>query len=166
MSMEEPGAEAPYPEPRASAAFFGHEDAERRLLDAYRTGRIPHAWLLGGPAGIGKATLAFRLARFVLAHGDASAPAVQAAQSLAVDPAHPVARQVAGQAHPDLLVLERTENDSGNLRTVITVDQVRRTISFFGFGPNRRSRWHSAPCAKGCDMNQTHRGAILEGAVA
>lgn len=132
MSIEETDAEAPCPEPRATAAFFGHESAERRLLDAYRTGRIPHAWLIGGPAGIGKATLAFRMARFVLAHGDASSPAVREAGSLAVDSAHAVARQVAGQAHPDLLVLERTENDSGNLRSVITVDQVRRTISFFG----------------------------------
>jgi DNA polymerase III subunit delta' len=132
MSVAETDAEAPYPEPRATAAFFGHESAERRLLDAYRTGRIPHAWLIGGPAGIGKATLAFRMARFILAHGNASSPAVRDAVSLAVDPAHPVARQVAGQAHPDLLVLERTENDSGNLRSVITVDQVRRTISFFG----------------------------------
>ncbi len=132
MSIEETDAEALYPEPRATAAFFGHESAERRLLDAYRTGRIPHAWLIGGPVGIGKATLAFRMARFVLAHGEASSPAVREAGSLAVDSAHAVARQVAGQAHPDLLVLERTENDSGNLRSVITVDQVRRTISFFG----------------------------------
>ena len=68
MSIEETDAEALYPEPRATAAFFGHESAERRLLDAYRSGRIPHAWLIGGPVGIGKATLAYRMARFVLAH--------------------------------------------------------------------------------------------------
>jgi DNA polymerase-3 subunit delta' len=134
MSRDEGGAEggAVYPDARATTGFFGHREAERALLDAYRTGRIPHAWLLGGPAGIGKATLAFRMARFVLAHGDATSPAVRKAESLEVAPSHPVARQVANQAHPDLLVLERTENESGNLRTVITVDQVRRTISFFG----------------------------------
>jgi DNA polymerase-3 subunit delta' len=43
-----------------------------------------------------------------------------------------VVRQISSQAHPDLLVLERTENESGNLRSVITVDEVRRTVSFFG----------------------------------
>lgn len=120
------------PLPRETTALFGHSGAEATLLEAYRGGRIHHAWLIGGPVGIGKATLAYRMARFVLAHADPSAPAVQAAQSLALAPDHPVARRVAAQAQGDLLVLERTAAESGNLRTVITVDQVRRTVGFFG----------------------------------
>src|SRR2546425_332485 len=103
-----------------------------KLLDAYRSGRIPHAWLLGGPSGIGKATLAYRMARYVLAHPDASAQAVRQAQTLDLDPCHPVVRRVAGQADPDLLVLERTENENGVMRTVIVVEQTARTVSFFG----------------------------------
>ena len=130
--MSDADDEAAAPHPRNTSAFFGHRQAEQALLDAYRTGRMSHAWILGGPSGIGKATLAYRMARFVLAHPDASAPAVRAATSLEVDPAHPVARQVAGQAHPDLLVLERTENDKGVLRTMIAVEQTDRTVSFFG----------------------------------
>jgi DNA polymerase-3 subunit delta' len=120
------------PHPRETTTWFGNAAAERALLDAYRGGRIPHAWLIGGPPGIGKATLAYRLARFVFAHPDPAAPAVQAATSLAVDPDHPAARRIAARAHGGLLVLERTENESGALRTVITVDEVRRTIGFFG----------------------------------
>jgi DNA polymerase III subunit delta' len=120
------------PHPRETTAFFGHAAAERALLDAYRGGRIPHAWLIGGPPGIGKATLAYRMARFVLAHPDPAAPGVQAAASLAVDPEHPAVRRIAARAHGGLLVLERTEGESGALRTVITVDEVRRTIGFFG----------------------------------
>jgi DNA polymerase-3 subunit delta' len=120
------------PHPRETTAFFGHAAAERALLDAYRGGRIPHAWLIGGPPGIGKATLAYRMARFVLAHPDPSAPAVEAAASLAVDPDDRAARRIAARAHGGLLVLERTEGESGALRTVITVDEVRRTIGFFG----------------------------------
>ena len=65
------------PHPRATQALFGHADAERTLLDAYRSGRIPHAWLIGGERGIGKATLAYRMARFVLAHPDPAASEVQ-----------------------------------------------------------------------------------------
>ena len=91
--------------PRATAELFGHAEAERDLLEAYRSGRIPHAWLIGGERGIGKATLAYRLARFVLAHPDPGAPAVQKAKSLAVKPDHPVGRRIARQAHSDLLVL-------------------------------------------------------------
>ncbi len=102
-------------------------------LKSYKGGRIAHAWLIGGPPGIGKATLAFRLARFVLAHPDPSAPEVQSATSLAIGPDHPVARRMAAQAQGDLLVLERSLNEqTGKLYTVIRVDDVRRTVSFFG----------------------------------
>jgi DNA polymerase-3 subunit delta' len=119
--------------PRASAVLFGHADAEQSLLDAYRSERIPHAFLIGGPPGIGKATLAYRMARFVLAHPDPAAAEVRAATSLALDPEHPVARRTAAQAQGDLLVLERTTNEqTGKLYTVIRVEDVRRTVSFFG----------------------------------
>lgn len=113
--------------------LFGHPEAEQVLLDAYRSGRIPHAWLIGGEAGVGKATLAYRMARFVLAHPDPASPAVQTATSLAVEADLPVARRVAGQAHSDLLALERVINEkTGKLFSVIRVEDVRRTVSFFG----------------------------------
>ena len=47
---------------------IGHAEAEQQFLTAYRSARMPHAWLIGGERGIGKATLAYRMARFVLAH--------------------------------------------------------------------------------------------------
>jgi DNA polymerase-3 subunit delta' len=119
--------------PRATSALFGHGEAEQALLASYRSGRVPHAWLIGGPPGIGKATLAYRFARFVLAHPDPRAPAVQEARSLHVAPDHPVALRVAAQAHGDLLVLERVVNEqTGKLYTVIRVDDVRRSVPFFG----------------------------------
>src|SRR5439155_807100 len=55
------------PSPRANPDLVGHEDAERELRRLDEIGRLPHAILLSGPRGIGKATLAFRLARFLLA---------------------------------------------------------------------------------------------------
>lgn len=119
--------------PRETTSLFGHAEAEKALLAAYKTGRIAHAWLIGGPPGIGKATLAYRLARFVLANPDPYSLEVQKASSLNVDPAHPVARRMAAQAQGDLLVLERVVNEqTGKLYTVIRVDDVRRTVSFFG----------------------------------
>jgi DNA polymerase III subunit delta' len=119
--------------PRETGALFGHTEAERALLEAYKGGRIPHAWLIGGPPGIGKATLAYRLARFVLAHPDPQAPALQKAASLAVNADDPVARRIAAQAQGDLLVLERVINeDTGKLYTVIRVEDVRRAVPFFG----------------------------------
>lgn len=118
--------------PRETSVLFGHRDAELALLNAYRSGRIPHAWLIGGPMGVGKATLAYRMARFVLAHRNPLASDVQRAETLQVDPDDAIARQIASGAHGGLLTLERTLNDKGVMRTVITVDETRETISFFG----------------------------------
>jgi DNA polymerase-3 subunit delta' len=130
MSARKVEAEVASSHPRETTALFGHREAELALLNAYRSGRIPHAWLIGGPQGIGKATLAYRMARFVLAHRNPLA--VQSAETLDVDPSDPVARHVAAGAHGSLLTLERSLNDKGVMRTVITVDETRETISFFG----------------------------------
>ena len=132
MSRRPTERESAIPHPRDNSRLFGHREAETALLTAYRSGRIPHAWLIGGPQGIGKATLAYRMARFVLAHGQPRAPSVQSAESLAIDPNDPVARQISASSHGGLLTLERTANDRGVMRTVITVDETRETISFFG----------------------------------
>jgi DNA polymerase-3 subunit delta' len=119
------------PLPRETTVLFGHEDAERAFLAAWRSGRIPHAWLIGGEPGIGKATFAYRVARFVLAHPDPLQ--VPAGATLALDPDHRTVRRIAVNAHSDLLALERTVNETtGKLRTVISVDQVRRLSTFFG----------------------------------
>src|ERR1700731_4819680 len=118
--------------PRETTALAGHREAETALLNAYRSGRIPHAWLIGGAQGIGKATLAYRMARFGLAHGDPLAADVQRADNLNVDANDPAARRIVAGAHGGLLVLQRTANDKGVMRTVITVDETRETISFFG----------------------------------
>ncbi len=118
--------------PRETSVLFGHRAAEATLLEAYRSGRIPHAWLIGGPPGIGKATLAYRMARFVLAHPEPAATEVQGAATLDVDPASATAKHIAGGSHGGLLVLERTLNERGVLRTAISVEDARKTVTFFG----------------------------------
>jgi DNA polymerase III subunit delta' len=132
MSARQPETTVAIPHPRETMSLFGHREGELALLHAFRSGRIPHAWLIGGAQGIGKATLAYRMARFVLGNRDPLVPYVQEAETLEIDPAHAVARHVASGAHGGLLTLERSLNDKGVLRTVITVDETRETISFFG----------------------------------
>lgn len=161
MSAQPNDDETEAPHPRATQALFGHGDAEAALLTAYRGGRIPHAFLFVGPKGIGKATLAYRLARFVLAHPDPAAPAVAAARSLAVDADHPVAHRIAAQGQPDLLVLERTVNDRGVLRTQIAVDDVRRTVTFFG-STAREGGWRSAIVDAVDELNASGANALLK----
>jgi DNA polymerase III subunit delta' len=110
----------PAPEPRANPDLRGQEPAIAVLRTAAGSGRLPHGWLLTGPRGIGKATLAYRFARALLAGPDASDA------SLAVDPEHPVFRQVARGSHPDLKVIEALRDPrTGKVKSEITVDLVR-----------------------------------------
>jgi DNA polymerase-3 subunit delta' len=121
------------PSPRATADLIGHTAAEAGLLKAWESGRLAHGWLITGPPGIGKATLAFRFARFVLAGGAGEGALFGAmpASSLALAADHPVFRQVAAAGHPDLLTIERLADEkSGKLKTSIAVEQVRKIADF------------------------------------
>jgi DNA polymerase III subunit delta' len=149
------------PHPRATGVLFGHASAESTLLAAYRSGRVPHAFLIAGPAGIGKATLAYRMARFVLAHPDPSSRDVKAAASLAVADAHPVARRIAAQAQPDLLVIERTLNDKGVLHKQIAVDDIRKTVAFFGSTAGEGG-WRVAIVDAVDELNKSGANALLK----
>lgn len=149
------------PHPRQTTALFGHAAAEQALLDGYRSGRVSHAWLIGGPPGIGKATLAYRMARFVLAHPDPAAPDVAQATSLAIPGDHPVVRRVAGQGHPDLLVLERRFDDKGKMPSEISVDLVRKTIGFFGSTAGEGG-WRICIVDAADELNRSGANALLK----
>src|ERR1700761_7561147 len=115
--------------PRESFALLGQDVALARASRALRAGRPPSAWLITGAPGIGKATLAYRIARYLLAYGATDA----GPEDLSVPSDHPATRQVAAQSHPGLLVLKRTINPkTGKLRTEIVVDDVRALADFFG----------------------------------
>jgi DNA polymerase III subunit delta' len=108
------------PEPRANPDLIGQEAAQDVLSRAFRSGRLAHGWLLSGPEGIGKATLAYRFARALLAGPGATD------RSLGLRPDHPVFRQVAQGAHPDLTVIEpERDPKTGRVKSEIPVGLVR-----------------------------------------
>ena len=122
------------PHPRETATLFGQSQAEAAFLQAFSSGRLHHAWMLTGPKGVGKATLAWRLARFLLAtpDDDGGMFAAPPPTSLDVDPAHPIARRLLQLAEPRHFLLRRAPNDKETaLSQVISVDEVRKMKSFF-----------------------------------
>jgi DNA polymerase III subunit delta' len=160
--IPESDAFAGTPHPRWAERLIGHQGAEAELLSAYREGRLAHAWLIGGAAGIGKATLAWRFARFLLANPDADAPSVREARDLHVDPRHPAARQLAALAHPDFALVRREWRPSPkSFATEISVDAVRRALEVFqmsaAFGGWRIC---IVDCAE--DLNRSSANALLK----
>jgi len=126
------------PPPRANPDLVGHEAAEVVLKHLVDGGRLPHALLLSGPRGIGKATLAFRLARYVLWRGGEEtgldmfgAPTETGFPSLAIPPESGVFRRVVAGGHADLLTVERVfDPRRKRLRNEIIVDDVREIGAF------------------------------------
>src|SRR5580692_8804687 len=120
------------PHPRESYNCFGHAATEREFNLSYLSGHLPQALIIGGPPGVGKATLAWRLARFLLADPGPAAVAGVARADLFVAPDHPVSRQIAAMAHPDLVLLRREWNpETKKHYTQIQVEDVRRAIHMF-----------------------------------
>ncbi|MCA0043133.1 DNA polymerase III subunit delta' [Celeribacter litoreus] len=129
-----PGA----PHPRKTTRLFGQDEAQDAFLDAFNSHRMHHAWLITGPRGVGKATLAWRIARFLLAQpvdaddgglfGEAPPPPT----SLEIGEDHPVYRRSAQLAEPRLCLIRRAwDEKKGRHGTGISVEEVRKLNSFF-----------------------------------
>jgi DNA polymerase-3 subunit delta' len=144
--------------PRENFALLGQGVALSRAARAIRSGRPPSAWLITGAPGVGKATLAYRIARYLLAYGatDAGPEDLDVAQDSAVS------RQVMAQSHPGLLVLKRAINPkSGKLMTVLSVDEIRRLADFFGM-TSGAGGWRVAIVDTADDMNDNAANALLK----
>jgi DNA polymerase-3 subunit delta' len=122
------------PHPRQTQVLLGHAHQQDEFLRIFTSGRLHHAWMLTGPKGVGKATLAWRLARFLLATpaDDGGMFAPPPAQTLDIEPENPVSRRLAQLAEPRHFLLRRGANDKETaLSQVISVDEVRKMKSFF-----------------------------------
>ena len=124
--------------PRETKKLFGQERAEQQFLKVLGSGRVHHSWLISGPRGIGKATLAWTLSRFLLATPDhnqdgglfADAPVTPTTLDIAND--HPVARRIMAGAEPGIFALHRSYDEKRKrYKQMITVDEVRKLKSFF-----------------------------------
>ena len=121
------------PHPRETARLIGQEAAEAAVLEAWNGGRMPHGWLLTGPEGVGKATLAWRMARFLLTDPPARA------QTLDPPAGHPALPRIRALSEPSLMLLRREwDAKAKRLGTQITVDTVRRLGGFFGLSAEGR----------------------------
>jgi DNA polymerase-3 subunit delta' len=144
--------------PRDTLAFIGHALALGRVAHAIRLGRPPQAWLLTGPPGVGKATLAYRIARYLLVFGATD----RGPDDLSIAPNDPATLQVKAGAHPGLVVLKRGINaDTGKTMTVLGVDEIRKLGGFFGL-TSVAGGWRIAIIDTADDMNDSAANALLK----
>ena len=154
------------PHPRETERLVGHDAAEAAFLDAFNVDRLHHAWLITGPRGVGKATLAWKIARFLRATptvGDGGLfGAPPAPVTLDIAPDHPVARQARVLAEPGIMLIRRSPNaNTGKMSDMIRAEDVRRLGGFFGLSVVDGGRRVVIVDAAD-DMNPTAANALLK----
>ncbi|WP_262695203.1 DNA polymerase III subunit delta' [Kordiimonas aquimaris] len=162
--------EALHDHPRFTQALIGHEVAERQFLEAVNGERIHHGWLISGPKGIGKASLAWRIAKFLLVNNPGKEDAGLFGEALPAEPFHSlstdnendaVARVEAG-GHGGLFLVERSENEkTGKMRNDIVIDDVRGLIKFFS-QTAAEGGWRVAIVDAADELNVNAANALLK----
>lgn len=162
-SSAPPPVELNLPAPRKATQLVGQDAAEKEVLDAWTSGRLHHAWLITGKRGIGKATLAYRIARFLLAGGETGTGGLFGGpQTLDMDEDHPVFRRVAQGSHGDLRVLERQWDEKRKrLRTEIVIEDVRGVGDFMSMTPSEGG-WRVVIIDAADEMNRNSANALLK----
>jgi DNA polymerase-3 subunit delta' len=141
-------------EPRANSLLRGHAPAVAALHGAAISGRLHHAWLIGGQAGIGKATLAYRFARWLLAGATTA--------DLSLDPGHPTFKRVAANTHTDLLTIDRRFDEKRKkMQSEIVIDTVHEVGKFLRLTPGEGG-WRVVVVDGAEDMNRNAANALLK----
>jgi len=159
-SPPEPDAVEGAPHPRHAAAVFGQSRAATAFLDAFNGGRMHHAWLISGAKGVGKATLAWQIARFLFSLNDEQKPDHR--DSLKTDPDAPEAHRMAALAEPRLLLCRRPfDPKTKRLRTAITIDEVRKLKGFFNLS-STDGGWRVAIVDSADELNTAAANGLLK----
>jgi DNA polymerase-3 subunit delta' len=142
-----------------TSSLIGHDAARQTIIQARNTGRMAHAWMITGPAGIGKATLAWRFARLVLAPSDAAL----SDSDIETDPAHPDVRKIIAGAHPDCRLIRRsmTKRSPYRFRTEISVEDIRDSATFLHHTA-AMSEWRCLIVDAADEMNLNAQNALLK----
>ncbi len=167
------GADDYLKDPKSMAYCVGHEAQERLFIDLYKKGSMPHALVFAGVEGIGKATMAFRLTRFLLKNGvggdndqdslfggGESLP--QEIDSLDVDMSDPVVKRIVSGGHADLLHLERNyDSTKGKREANLKVEQIRKIEPFLRKTASEGG-WRIVIVEDADTMNRSAQNAILK----
>lgn len=155
---------------RENPLVSGHESVEKNILDIINSGSVPHAMIFAGPEGVGKAAMAYRLARHVLKNGigddgqdslfgDGPAPVT----TLDVAEDDPTFRKIAAGGHPDMLVIERPMDErKGEQKATVDVDSARKVAPFLRMTASGDNGWRVVIVDDADTMNRNAQNALLK----
>jgi len=143
--------------PRYTYELIGHGEAESRFINAKKSGRLHHAWLISGAPGIGKATLAYRMIRYILG----GQPLLEG--SLDIPASDPVSKRIESLGHGNFMLLRRPYDFKlKRLRTEIPVDDIREMGKFFQGTASEDRSWRVCLVDSADDLNKNSENAILK----
>jgi DNA polymerase-3 subunit delta' len=148
--------------PRDNQILVGHDEAAAAFASQFGTGRTHHAWLIAGREGIGKATLAYHIARYALASPLERSAGAGNGWVLGVPPTSTAARQVRAMSHPGLLVIRRPwDQKAKRFIATIPVDEVRRLKSFLAHSAGQDA-WRVVIVDQADELNTNAANALLK----
>lgn len=167
--------------PIANPDLVGHGIAETLLKRSFKSNNMAHAWIFAGPKGIGKATLAHRFARYVLANGEVGLKEMEPTgpnlfdtdpndaavgngegDDLFMPSEHPIFQRAVAGSHADLMVIERrVDEKTGRRKSQILVDEVRRVKGFLSHTAGEGA-WRVVIIDSADEMNRNAANALLK----
>ena len=162
--------------PRENPNLIGHEAIEQAFLNEFARGKMHHAYLLCGPKGIGKATFAYRLARFLLSHGAINKPAddtfslfgdapkIETPPAIGLEMAedNPIFRRVVASSHSDLLAITPLYDEKKKVeKSEINAEQAKEVPQFLSLTP-AESEWRVVIVDAVDQLNNTAANALLK----
>ena len=155
------------PHPSETLTVFGQQEASNQFLAAFNSGRLHHAWMVTGVRGIGKATLTWQIAKFLLAtpdpnNGGGLFAAPETSFTLSIDTEHPIVRRIKAGSEPGVMSVRRAYDEKRKkFKQMITLDEIRNVKSFFTLSATDRGRRIVIlDCAE--EMNQSAANALLK----
>jgi DNA polymerase-3 subunit delta' len=154
------------PHPRETQQLIGQDKAQGSFISAFNSGRLHHAWLITGPRGVGKATLTWKLARFLLAQendtGGMFASDPLPAETLDIAHDHPIMRRVFSLGEPRLFLCRRPWDEKlKRFKRDITVEETRALKTFFQMSA-ADGGWRVAIVDAADEMNNSAANALLK----
>ncbi|PCJ99962.1 MAG: ATPase [Zetaproteobacteria bacterium] len=158
-------------EPPLMSFCHGHDEQEKLFLDLFEKDSLPHAMIFSGANGIGKSTMAFRLARFLLKHGKQASnqdslfggeDIKHDVSSLDVAADDPVFARIASGGHADFLYINRYYDPAKDkLDANLKVDALRKIAPFLRKTASEGG-WRIVIVDDADTMNRNAQNAILK----